>query len=43
MPPPTRKPAVAKQKQADVDVEQAQLNLDYTEVKAPFDGIVTAR
>jgi RND family efflux transporter MFP subunit len=33
----------AKQQQADVDVKQAQLNLDYTEVKAPFDGIVTAR
>ena len=25
------------------DVKQAQLNLSYTEVKAPFDGIVTAR
>lgn len=35
--------AVAREKQADVDVMQAQLNLDYTEVKAPFDGIVTAR
>lgn len=35
--------AVAKQKQSQVDIEQAQLNLDYTEVKAPFDGIVTAR
>jgi RND family efflux transporter MFP subunit len=33
----------AKQQQADVDVKQAQLNLSYTEVKAPFDGIVTAR
>jgi RND family efflux transporter MFP subunit len=35
--------AVAKQKQSDVDIEQAKLNLSYTEVKAPFDGIVTAR
>lgn len=35
--------AVAKQKQSEVDIEQAQLNLSYTEVKAPFDGIVTAR
>jgi RND family efflux transporter MFP subunit len=35
--------AVAKQQQSQVDIEQAQLNLSYTEVKAPFDGIVTAR
>jgi RND family efflux transporter MFP subunit len=35
--------AVAKQKQSEVDIEQAQLNLSYTEVKAPFDGIVTSR
>ena len=35
--------ATAKQKQAQVDIEQAKLNLSYTEVKAPFDGIVTAR
>jgi RND family efflux transporter MFP subunit len=35
--------AVAKQKQAEVDIEQAKLNLSYTEVKAPFDGIVTSR
>ncbi|AGK58390.1 RND family efflux transporter MFP subunit [Hyphomicrobium denitrificans 1NES1] len=35
--------AVAKQKQSDVDIEQAKLNLSYTEVKAPFDGIVTSR
>ena len=34
---------VAKQQQSAVDVKQAQLNLSYTEVKAPFDGIVTAR
>jgi RND family efflux transporter MFP subunit len=33
----------AKQQQAAVEVKQAQLNLDYTVVKAPFDGIVTAR
>ena len=33
----------AKQQQADADVKQAQLNLGYTQVKAPFDGIVTAR
>ena len=33
----------AKQKQSAVDVQQAQLNLSYTEVKAPFDGIVSAR
>ncbi len=33
----------AKQTQASADIEQAQLNLSYTEVKAPFDGIVTAR
>jgi RND family efflux transporter MFP subunit len=35
--------ATAKQKQAQVDIEQAKLNLSYTEVKAPFDGIVTSR
>lgn len=39
----SKESAIAKQKQAATDVEQAQLNLDYTEVKAPFDGIVTAR
>ncbi|WP_352558643.1 efflux RND transporter periplasmic adaptor subunit [Mesorhizobium caraganae] len=33
----------AKQKQSAVDVQQAQLNLSYTEVKAPFAGIVGAR
>jgi len=35
--------AIAKQTQTEVDIEQAKLNLSYTEVKAPFDGIVTAR
>lgn len=34
---------VAKQQQSAVDVKQAELNLSYTEVKAPFPGIVTAR
>ncbi|MDW6020342.1 efflux RND transporter periplasmic adaptor subunit [Mesorhizobium sp. BAC0120] len=34
---------LAKQKQSEADVKQAELNLSYTEVKAPFDGLVTAR
>lgn len=34
---------VAVQQQADANIKQAQLNLSYTQVKAPFDGIVTAR
>jgi RND family efflux transporter MFP subunit len=33
----------AKQKQTAADVKQAELNLSYTQVKAPFDGIATAR
>ncbi len=35
--------AQAKLKQAQVDTAQAAINLGYTDVKAPFDGIVTAR
>jgi len=35
--------AISKQTQSEVDIEQAKLNLSYTEVKAPFDGIVTSR
>ena len=38
-----RDSAKAKLKQAQVDTSQAAINLGYTEVKAPFDGIVTAR
>jgi RND family efflux transporter MFP subunit len=38
-----RDSARARLKQAEVDTAQAALNLGYTEVKAPFDGIVTAR
>jgi len=38
-----RDAAIAKQKQSEADIEQAKLNLSYTEVKAPFDGIVTSR
>lgn len=34
---------VALQKQSEVAVKQAELNLSYTEVKAPFAGIVSAR
>src|SRR5262245_46391772 len=33
----------AKLKQAQADTRQAEINLGYTEVRAPFDGIVTAR
>ena len=35
--------AVARLKQAEVETKEAALNLGYTQVKAPFDGIVTAR
>jgi RND family efflux transporter MFP subunit len=35
--------ALARLKQAQVDTQQAAINLGYTQVKAPFDGIVTAR
>jgi RND family efflux transporter MFP subunit len=38
-----RDAARAKLKQAQVDTAQARINLGYTQVKAPFDGIVTAR
>jgi RND family efflux transporter MFP subunit len=38
-----RDAANAKLKQSQGDTRQAQINLDYTQVKAPFDGIVTAR
>jgi RND family efflux transporter MFP subunit len=35
--------AKAKVMQAQADTKQAQINLDYTKVVAPFDGVVTAR
>jgi RND family efflux transporter MFP subunit len=38
-----RDSAHAKLKQAQVDTSQAEINLGYTKVKAPFDGVVTAR
>ena len=38
-----RDSAKAKYLQAQVDTKQAQINLDYTRVMAPFDGVVTAR
>lgn len=38
-----RDSALARLKQAQVDTKQAAINLGYTQVKAPFDGIVTAR
>lgn len=38
-----RDSAKAKLLQAQADTRQAQINLDYTRVIAPFDGIVTAR
>jgi RND family efflux transporter MFP subunit len=37
-----RDSAAARLKQAQVETKQAALNLGYTQVKAPFDGIVTA-
>jgi RND family efflux transporter MFP subunit len=39
----SRDSAQAKLAQAKADTQQATINLGYTEVKAPFDGIVTAR
>lgn len=38
-----RDAAKARLLQAQADTKQAQINLDYTRVVAPFDGIVTAR
>ena len=38
-----RDAAQAKLKQAQVDTSQAEINFGYTQVKAPFDGFVTAR
>jgi RND family efflux transporter MFP subunit len=38
-----RDSAKAKYLQAQSDTKQAQINLDYTRVTAPFDGIATAR
>lgn len=38
-----REAGIAKVKQSQADTAQAELNLSYTQVKAPFDGIVTAR
>jgi RND family efflux transporter MFP subunit len=38
----SRDSARSKIAQAKVDTQQAAINLGYTEVKAPFDGIVTA-
>lgn len=35
--------AKARLLQAQADTKQAQINLDYTKVVAPFDGVVTAR
>jgi RND family efflux transporter MFP subunit len=39
----TRDSALAVQRQRQADTKQAEINLSYTQVKAPFDGIVTAR
>src|SRR5262249_31418596 len=38
-----RDSARAKLKQTEAETAQAELNLTYTDVKAPFDGVVTAR
>ena len=38
-----READLAIQQQATSNIKQAQLNLSYTQVKAPFDGVVTAR
>ena len=38
-----RDSARARLKQTEVDTKQAAINLGYTDVKAPFDGVVTAR
>src|SRR4051812_25258733 len=38
-----RDTAKARLLQARADTKQAQINLDYTRVMAPFDGVVTAR
>ena len=38
-----RNSAKSKLLQSQADTKQAQINLDYTRVVAPFDGIVTAR
>jgi RND family efflux transporter MFP subunit len=38
-----RDSAKARLLQAKADTKQAQINLDYTRVVAPFDGVVTAR
>ncbi|TXR48789.1 efflux RND transporter periplasmic adaptor subunit [Phyllobacterium endophyticum] len=38
-----READLAVQQQAASNVKQAELNLSYTKVKAPFDGVVTAR
>ena len=38
-----RDSAKARLLQAQADTQQAQINLDYTKVVAPFDGVVTAR
>jgi RND family efflux transporter MFP subunit len=38
-----READLAVQQQAASNVKQAQLNLSYTQVKAPFDGVATAR